>query len=124
MNFIAGIVKFAFNLIFPRAPSWVGALLSEAIPLTVELVAAMGKRKDKTGPEKFAFVVANVTKILDETFDQVPEWAALEEDRRDRIIGGFAELAYFVHKVAPNAHKGRKKRGRKRRARLNALLAA
>ncbi len=54
--------------------------------------------KDRPGPERFQFVVAEVSEMLDDCLDEIPEWSKLEEDQRDRILGGLVELCLFIHR--------------------------
>jgi len=95
-----GILGFVMSLVFPKAPKWIGTLLTTAVPAVIELVEAIDDAGDKTGSEKFEFVVEEVRKVLDEGLDSIPEWSDYPEASRDRIIGGMTELAVFVHKLA------------------------
>lgn len=114
-----GILDFILRLAFPRAPTWIGDLLGTAVPAIVELVEAIDDAVDKTGAEKFEFVVAEVREMLDEGLDSIPEWSDESEEARDRIIGGLTELAVFVHKIAEG--EGSKKARRKVRRALRKL---
>jgi hypothetical protein len=97
-----GVVAFVFNLVFPKAPKWIGTLLTTAVPAVIELVEAVDDAADKSGSEKFRVVVDEVRDLLDESLDAIPEWDDYPEESRDRIIGGMTELAVFVHKLAEN----------------------
>lgn len=126
---LEGIINLGFKLLFPRAPAWIAVLLSAAVPAVIDLVEDLADMDDLTGPEKFEFVVSNVRKFLDDGFDEIPEWSAYPEDKRDLIIGGMTELAYFIHKVAESGGKKLAKRGlrrsvRKMRRRLRARAKA
>ena len=96
---ITGIIEMVFKVAFPKAPPWIGVLLSTAIPAVIDLVEAAGDT-DKTGADKFAFVSSEVRDLLDEALDSLPEWSDYPEEGRDRIIGGLTELAVFVHQMA------------------------
>ena len=52
-----GIIEFIFKLIFPKAPGWISTLLTTAIPSVLSLVEAIDDAAEKTGAEKFEFVV-------------------------------------------------------------------
>lgn len=110
-----GILDFILRVAFPKAPGWIGDLLGTAIPAIVELVEAIDDAQDKTGGEKFTFVVAEVRELLDEGLDSIPAWSAYSEAGRDRIIGGLTELAVFVHTIA-EAEGSKKARRKVRRA--------
>lgn len=97
---LPGMVDFFFKLLFPKAPPWIATLLSTAIPAVIDLVEALDDAVDKTGSEKFEFVVSEIRDLLDEGMDSIPEWGDYSEDGRDRILGGLVELAVFVHKIA------------------------
>ena len=114
-----GIIGFIFNLIFPKAPSWVGTLLTTAVPAIIDLVEAIDDAQDKSGHEKFEFVIAEVRELLDESLDSIPEWSDYPEEARDRIIGGRTELAVSVHKLAK--HESPKKARRKVRKALKKI---
>ncbi len=95
------------SLLFPRAPAWVARLIAAALPATADLVAELDTAKDRPGPERFAFVVSEVKSMLDEGLDEIPEWSKLEEDQRDRILGGLVELCLFIHRVSDTKRKRR-----------------
>ena len=95
-----GLVDFIFKLIFPKAPAWVGTLINTAIPAVINLVDAIDDAADKSGAEKFEFVIKEVSELLDDSLDSLPEWGELEEEARDRILGGLVEFAVCINKVA------------------------
>lgn len=95
---INSLVAWLVGLLLPKAPSWVATLLTAALPAIVDLVGAV-QDLDADGQAKFSFIVDQVGSILDEAFDGVPEWALYPEEGRDKIIGGFTELAVFVNTV-------------------------
>lgn len=101
---LVSLVSTLISLLFPGAPAWVSSLLVAMVPAVIDLVEELDDLKDRPGPERLEFVVENTKKLLDEGFDDVPEWKALGEDRRDRIIAGVTELVLFVDRVT-----GRKK---------------
>jgi hypothetical protein len=110
-----GIIEFIFKLIFPKAPGWISTLLTTAIPSVLSLVEAIDDAAEKTGAEKFEFVVREVREMLDDSLDSLPEWGEISEEARDRILGGLVEFAVFVHKVAED-ESPRKARRKVRRA--------
>jgi hypothetical protein len=110
-----GVLDFILKLAFPKAPAWIGDLLGTAVPAIIELVEAIDDATDKSGPEKFEFVISEVRELLDEGLDSIPEWSDYGEDGRDRIIGGLTELAVFVHKIA-DAEGSKSARRKVRRA--------
>ena len=105
------LIGSVFSLLFPRAPGWVAALIASALPAVVELVEELDEAKDRKGPDRFRFVVAEVSELLDEGLDEIPEWERLSEKQRDRILGGLTELCLFIHRAS---HTKRKRRNVRR----------
>lgn len=93
-------IEAIFRLIFPKAPAWLGGLIATAIPAVHELVLRLKRQDGMNGEEKRSFVVSEVREILDDAFDDVPEWSALEEQKRDRILAGLAELSLWISNLA------------------------
>jgi len=101
-----------FTFLFPRAPSWVARLIAAALPAVIDLVEELDEHKDRAGPARFEFVVTEVTEMLDDGLDEIPEWGELKEAQRDRILGGLVELCLFIHRASYT----KKKRKHVRRA--------
>lgn len=95
------------RMIWPAAPPWVARLLATALPAIAQLVGELDQLKDRPGPRRAAFVVEEVRLLLDASLEGVPEWVALEEERRDRILLGLVELALLVHRVSARGRQGR-----------------
>lgn len=112
---LLSLVDFILKMVFPKAPPWVGTLLSTAIPAIIDLVDAIDDVADKSGQQKFEFVVNEVREMLDDSLDSLPEWGDIDEEARDRILGGLVEFAVFVNKVADDEGK-KSARRRVRRA--------
>tara|TARA_R100001594_G_scaffold148306_1_gene203142 strand:- start:957 stop:1331 length:375 start_codon:yes stop_codon:yes gene_type:complete len=91
----AQIITGVMRLIFPKAPAWVAQLLSLAIPSTIEMVRELNELQAE-GKVKFGMAVSEISELLDDAFDDLPEWSSLTEEQRDRIIGGLVELAVFL----------------------------
>jgi len=91
----AQIITGVMRLIFPKAPAWVAQLLSLAIPSTIEMVRELNELQAE-GKVKFGMAVGEISELLDDAFDDLPEWSSLSEEQRDRIIGGLVELAVFL----------------------------
>ena len=89
------ILTSVIRLIFPKAPSWVAQLLSLALPATIEMVRELNELK-MDGTLKFDMAVKEISDLLDDAFDDLPEWSSLTEEQRDRIIGGLVELSVFL----------------------------
>ncbi len=92
---LAQIINGVFRLLFPKAPAWVPQLLALAIPSTIEMVREL-KELQEEGKVKFGIAVSEISELLDDAFDDLPEWSSLTEEQRDRIIGGLVELAVFL----------------------------
>lgn len=91
----AQIITGVMRLVFPKAPAWVPQLLSLAIPATIEMVRELNDLNAE-GKVKFGMAVQEISELLDDAFDDLPEWSSLSEEQRDRIIGGLVELAVFL----------------------------
>ena len=89
-----------FKFAFPGAPAWVAQLIAAALPAVADLVEELDEAKDRPGRERFAFVVTEVSQMLDEGLDEIPEWGELAEKQRDRILGGLVELTLFIHRAS------------------------
>lgn len=93
-------IETIFRLIFPKAPSWLAGLIATAIPAVHELVVRLKHQEGMKGEEKRVWVVSEVREILDDAFDDVPEWSQLSEEARDRILAGLAELSLWISNLA------------------------
>lgn len=102
--FISQILIAILNLVAPNAPGWVGSLISLVIPAVFEVVDELSTT-DLRGKEKFELAVVEVAEAMDDAFDSIPEWSALTEDQRDRIIGGLVELAVFISNLTDKVGK-------------------
>jgi len=91
----AQIITGVMRLVFPKAPAWVAQLLALAVPATIEMVRELNDLKAE-GDVKFGMAVSEISDLLDDSFDDLPEWSSLSEEQRDRIIGGLVELAVFL----------------------------
>ena len=89
------ILTSIIRLIFPRSPSWVAQFIALALPATIEMVKELSAIK-MDGKLKFDMAVKEISELLDDAFDDLPEWSTLTEAQRDRIIGGMVELAVFL----------------------------
>ena len=89
------IMTSVIRLVFPKAPAWVAQLISLALPATIEMVRELNEI-NMEGKLKFDMAVKEISELLDDAFDDLPEWSTLKEDQRDRIIGGLVELAVFL----------------------------
>ena len=94
------VIAAVIRLLFPSAPIWLGSLLATALPAVFELVNGLKEQRGMSGDEKRSFVICEAREILDTSFDDIPAWEALSEKRRDRILGGLAELSLWVSDVA------------------------
>lgn len=101
--------KALIGLLWPNAPLWIPAAGSALFVLVKELVLELSsdEYKDLPGSQKMAIVVGQIRETFDESFDDVPEWAELSEEARDRIIGGLAELALFCQRIAAKSRTKR-----------------
>ena len=114
LTIVTGIIE----ALFPKAPAWLLTFLVEVIPLVFNIVEAL-KASDAEGAEKFEVAVVHVGDALDDALDGVPEWGELDEEQRDRILGGLVELALWVSKLVDKY--GKKKAKRKLKGALKKL---
>lgn len=90
------LVGPAMAVLFPQAAPWVRAFIAALVPALVELgekVVALVKAK---GTDPGPPMIKATAKLLDDAFDEIPEWRDLDEDERDAIIGGLSSLALFL----------------------------
>ena len=108
------LIQSLVTVLWPSAPGWAGEVIAGLLPLVAELVTEKAGQ-EMSGDEKMRSIVKEVRELADEAFDDIPGWKTYPEKRRDRIIGGLAELALFLHEVSDS--KAVKKLGRKLRRR-------
>lgn len=106
MSLPISLLTLLFPRQFAKLPPWLLPVLEEALPAVLELVDRLRDIPGMPGPEKKAFVVEQARAMFDEGFDQIPEWGALSEERRDRILGGLAELALFILEISDGDEDG------------------
>ena len=92
----------------PKVVSGIAAVLPAAMKVVDELSDAT-----VTGAEKRESAIEHIESILDDHLDEVPEWAALGEEKRDRMLAGLVEWAVFLGSLAD----------RKERRKVRAALA-
>lgn len=100
---LTSIISLLMGLVFPAAPAWVSHAIATALPAVVDLVRELDHLRDRSGSDRRTFVVKEVGELLDSALDDVPEWAALDEEQRDRMIGGLVELALFIGRTGERA---------------------
>ena len=86
-------------VLFPKIPMWVHLVLGDAIPAIVRLVRTMETDDTTKGPDKARKIIIASRQAMDEALDEIPEWREISEARRDRILGGIAELALFFTRL-------------------------
>ena len=117
----AQIITVVMRLVFPKAPAWVPQLISIAVPATFEMVKELKDIKAE-GKVKFGMAVTEISELLDDSFDDLPEWSSLTEEQRDRIIGGLVELAVFLEGLV--GKMGKKKTLRSAKSAMRSLRRA
>lgn len=80
-------------------PVWVVVLLGELFGHLPELIREADGLQGLRGAAKRAAVIAIIREALDE-LDSAPGWNLLDEDARDRILDGIAEIAYQITRSA------------------------
>ena len=105
------IIVFVIRKVAPKAPTWVASVAGKAVSEVAKVVSALDKDAydNLTPAQKRARAVQAGRMVLDASFDDVPAWGGLSEDRRDRIVSGIAELVLFVLDLtAPERRVARK----------------
>jgi len=80
----------------------------EHVPDIIEEVTDLVEEldlSDLSGKEKFKFATREVAIIIDDHCDWLPGWKTLSEQARDRIVGGFVELAVQISRKARGGKK-------------------
>lgn len=95
------------RLLLPSASPWVRNTITTLIPSVVALVVEVVEQKGSGDQSELAIKGAEV--VLDETLDELPAWKDIGEERRDKIIGGLAELALFIVSIAEADRSVRKR---------------
>lgn len=113
---VEAIVVFVVRKIAPGAPAWVAKTVAKAISEVAKVVNALDKDAydDLTPAQKRARAVRAGRAVLDKSFDDVPAWSTLSEERRDRIVTGIAELVLFVLDLTGPERRSARKALRKR----------
>jgi len=93
---IQSLISSLVSLLFPKAPQWVGSFITALVPAIIDLVEELQDHDELEGSEKRTFVIKEVAELLDDSFDDIPNWTDLDESKRDRILGGLTELALFI----------------------------
>lgn len=95
------------RLLLPSASPWVRNTITTLIPSVVALVVDVVDKKGSGNQAELA--IKGAESVLDETLDELPEWKNIGEERRDKIIGGLAELALFIVSIAETDRSVRKR---------------
>lgn len=122
--FVLNLITALLTLLWPAAPAWLARVIADLIPAVGAIVAALEGREDLTGPERAEVAIVEVGAFLDVALDDVPEWSAISEARRDRIIAGLVELALFAERVAARPGGRADIRGAVRRIRAGVKVGA
>ena len=78
-----------------RIPQRAISLLCDIIPAALKLVRSL-REVDEEGVEKRIASIEALRQFIDSECDDIPEWSALGEDRRDRILSGLIELVLWI----------------------------
>lgn len=104
-------------------PGFLGDVLVDLAKGVQWLVQQLHK-SDDPGATKLDTAIELGRKFADDYLDDIPAWKELDEDRRDRIIGGLVELVLFFEHVNEHPDDLNKKgpdSGDARRARRKVL---
>ena len=88
------LLALILAFLFPAAPKWVPDLIMATVEVVGEIVEDLKDHEDKA--ERLHMAVVGVHLLLDEKFDDIPEWAELGEAKRDRILAGAVELVLWL----------------------------
>ena len=89
-----------------KVPAAVITFILKLIPTVAELIQGI-REIEAEGPEKAKAVVVIVADEIDDRLDDIPEWADLSEEQRDRMLYGLVEWVYW----GLNLREKRGKRG-------------
>jgi len=115
-------------LIGKKVPKYLIPLFKVLLQEAFKIVQTLFDRGGMTGEEKLLLAKKHLRTVLDEGLDEIPEWTKLSEEKRDVIVVGLIELAYFLVKLSKRGNKvdaeklGRKlKRAAKKSRKVGAL---
>ena len=108
-SLIQSLLPIAIStLLGGRVPAGLISFLADLIPAVVETVQDLNEDANSgvSGPEKAKAAVETLAEFIEEDLDDIPEWSELGEEKRDIILNGLVELAYFVIDV--QSRRGRR----------------
>jgi hypothetical protein len=114
MELLPLILSAAFG---GRIPQRAIALLCDIVPAAIKLIKSL-REVDEEGTDKRIAAIEALREFIDNECDDIPEWSALGEDRRDRILSGLIELVLWVVELE-DLHGDRKGRALLRNAILH-----
>jgi hypothetical protein len=89
--FLASLLS---SLVGGQIPAGIFRFILGLIPEIADVVQTFMDQKYKGG-DKAAAVVAATAELIDEKLDDIPEWADLSEEQRDRMLYGLVEWVYW-----------------------------
>lgn len=98
-------VALILRVVWPKAPAWVAALITKALPQVVRFVEEAAEAAHLTGDEKHEFVLHQVRIVLDEGLDDIPEWSELTEDERDELLDALIKWVVFIRRLQDHRAK-------------------
>lgn len=83
------------------------AIISSVVRVTVEAVVTFtGDEFNSLSNEaKRAATIKWVREAMDNSFDTLPEWNELREERRDKLIDGIIVWALYINKLVLDSEK-------------------
>ncbi len=99
------VLAFLLHLVAPvGSNAWVIALLSEVLGELPDLVDAVKDIRGLTGAQRRDRVRTALRETLD-ALDSVPGWMDLPEEARDRILDGWIETAWLLHRLGSDERR-------------------
>jgi len=87
-------------------------IINAVVRVTVEAVITFtGEEfKDLSNEAKRTATIKWVRATVDASFDIIPEWRDLREERRDKLIDGIIVWALYINKLVLDSEKAKAKR--------------
>lgn len=95
MNLLLPLLLQGLALLVPGLSPRVTTAIAAVLPAAMKVVDDLSDATT-TGATKREAAIHHIEELLDDQLDDVPEWAALGEEKRDRMLAGLVEWAVWL----------------------------
>lgn len=99
MNLLLPLLLQGLALLVPGLSPKVTSAIAAVLPAAMKVVDDLADATT-TGATKRESAIHHIERLLDDHLDGVPEWSALGEEKRDRMLAGLVEWAVFLGSLA------------------------